>query len=38
MAISTILCGLAVVSVACEAPVVAALFGAAAFWLIGHGA
>jgi hypothetical protein len=38
MAISTILSGLAVVSVAFEAPVAAALFGAAAFWLIGHGA
>jgi hypothetical protein len=36
MAISTILSGLAVISVAFEAPVAAALFGAAAFWLIGH--
>jgi hypothetical protein len=38
MAISTILSGLAVVSAAFEAPVAAALFGAAAFWLIAHGA
>jgi hypothetical protein len=36
--VSTILSGLAVVSVAFEAPVAAAVFGAAAFWLTGHGA
>jgi hypothetical protein len=38
MAISTVLSGLAVASVAFEAPVAATLFGAAAFWLTGHGA
>jgi hypothetical protein len=38
MAISTILSGLAVVSVAFEAPVAAAVFGVAAFCLIGRGA
>jgi hypothetical protein len=38
MLLSTILSGLAVVSVAFEAPVATTLFGAAAFWLIGHGA
>jgi hypothetical protein len=38
MLLSTFVSGLAVVSVAFEAPVVAALFGAAAFWLIGNGA
>jgi hypothetical protein len=37
MLLSTILSGLAVVSVAIEAPVAAVVFGAAAFWLIGHG-
>jgi hypothetical protein len=36
--ISTMLGALAVLSVSLEAPVAAALFGAAAFWLIGHGA
>jgi hypothetical protein len=36
--VSTLLGGLAVLSVAFEAPVAASLFGAAAFWLIGHGA
>jgi hypothetical protein len=38
MAISTILSGLAVLSIAFEAPVAAVVFGAVAFWLIGHGA
>jgi hypothetical protein len=38
MAISTIFSGLAVLSVAIECRVAAALFGAAAFWLIGYGA
>jgi hypothetical protein len=38
MLLSTILSGLAVFSVAIECPVAAAVFGAAAFWLIGHGA
>jgi hypothetical protein len=38
MTVSTILSGLAVLSVAIECPVAAALFGAAAFWLIAHGA
>jgi hypothetical protein len=37
MLLSTILSGLAVISVAIEAPVAAAVFGAAAFWLIGYG-
>jgi hypothetical protein len=36
--LSAFVSGLAVLSVAFEAPVAAALFGAAAFWLIGHGA
>jgi hypothetical protein len=38
MLLSTILSGLAVLSVAFEAPVAAAVFGAAAFCLLGHGA
>jgi hypothetical protein len=38
MTVSTILGGLAVLSVALECPVAGALFGAAAFWMIGHGA
>jgi hypothetical protein len=38
MTVSTILSGLAVFSVAIECPVAAALFGVAAFWLVGHGA
>jgi hypothetical protein len=38
MAISTILSRLAILFVAFEAPVAASVFGAAAFWLIGHGA
>jgi len=38
MLLSTILSGLAIVSVAFEAPVAAAVFGATAFCLIGHGA
>jgi hypothetical protein len=38
MLLSTILSGLAVLSIAFEAPVAAAVFGAVAFWLIGHGA
>ena len=38
MSISTMLGALAVASVAFEAPVAAAVFGAAAFWLVGHGA
>jgi hypothetical protein len=37
MPLSTILSGLAVLSVTFEAPLAAAVFGAA-FWLIGHGA
>jgi hypothetical protein len=37
MTISAMLGGLAVISAAIEAPIAAALFGAAA-WLIGHGA
>jgi hypothetical protein len=38
MLLSTILAGLAVISVAIEMPVTAAVLGAVAFWLIGHGA
>ena len=38
MPISTILSGLALFSVAFECPIAAAVFGAAAFWLIEHGA
>jgi hypothetical protein len=38
MAISTLLSGLAILAEAFEAPVAAAVFGAAAFCLIGHGA
>jgi hypothetical protein len=38
MTISTILSGLAIISVAIECPLAAALFGVAAFFLIGHGA
>jgi hypothetical protein len=38
MAISAILSGLAVLSVAFERPGVAAVFGVLAFCLIGHGA
>jgi hypothetical protein len=38
MAISAILSGLAVLSVSFDAPVAAAVFGTAAFWLVGHGA
>ena len=37
MLLSTILSGLAILSVAFDAPLSAAVFGAAAFWLIGHG-
>ena len=38
MAISTVLSGVAILSVAFEAPIASAVFGAAAFWLVGHGA
>jgi hypothetical protein len=38
MLISAILSGLAILSVALEAPVVASVFGALAFYLVGHGA
>jgi hypothetical protein len=38
MLLSTILSGLAVISVAFECPFVATVFGAAAFYLVGHGA
>jgi hypothetical protein len=38
MTASTILSGLALFSVAFECHVAAAVFGAAAFWLVGHGA
>jgi hypothetical protein len=37
MAISTILSGVAVLSVALECPVVATVFLALAFYLVGHG-
>jgi hypothetical protein len=37
-AIGTIFGCFAIVSVAFEAPLVAALFGAAALWLVGHAA
>jgi hypothetical protein len=38
MLLSTILSGFAVLSVAFECPVVATVFGALAFYLVGHGA
>jgi hypothetical protein len=38
MLLSTLLSGFAVLSVAFECPVVATVFGAAAFYLVGHGA
>jgi hypothetical protein len=37
MLFSTFVSGLAVLSVAFESTVAASVFGAAAFWLIGHG-
>jgi hypothetical protein len=38
MLLSTILSGLAVLEVSIEMPVTAAVFGALAFYLVGHGA
>jgi hypothetical protein len=35
---ATLFAGIAVLSIAIECPVAAALFGVAAFWLISHGA
>jgi hypothetical protein len=38
MLLSTILSGVAVLSVAFECPIAATVFGAFAFYLVGHGA
>jgi hypothetical protein len=38
MLLSTVLSGLAALAVSFEAPVAAAVLGAVAVWLIGHGA